>query len=571
MTRAARAERGAEAALALVALATALHLWSRFDNPVGLRVQTLLSTTAWRAAEGLERLPGFEDVSDLLVLVRGTLLAVVVIALLRPGRRGGVRAWAGHAAAIVPLFGLGAVVLYGGGMAPIAWGATLVGALLVGRHPAEGPPPFAVVAAGAWAGCVAFLLLHALYVSGPGIQPALVADGGIGAWFQSVLEPLTGAPFLRRLVQATLAAALVLLSGALHRRGVPILPRLRRGPAGWLAPVAHAALLAGVTALPVQVLWSWKCPAADPAVTEIDARAGSFQLHVVDEGRALWSVDREAAVTRRWALPEGTPLPDVDWRTIRYEAWPEEQIPSRGAVWGALVDPELHDSSVLVRLDAATGRPLGDPVVTDGCYVASWASLPDGRLLLGCEYTPEFIVLRAADGTILDRFEVPEAGSFEEVVVQGDVAYTVPLWFGARLTRVDLSERRALGSSLLGDFNWGAEAADGRLFVTRFHEGRLLSVDMATGAVLDAVRVGYGARPVVVRPGGRWVIAAGTYSGALAAAEVRPDGTFGDVRRRLVGGLVRSLAPAADGRSLYYAGRCGVQALDLDAWLGADR
>jgi hypothetical protein len=188
--------------------------------------------------------------------------------------------------------------------------------------------------------------------------------------------------------------------------------------------------------------------------------------------------------------------------------------------------------------------------------------------LLGCEYTPEFLVLDAETGAIQDRFVVPEAGSFEEIVLSGDVAYAVPLWFGASLTRVDLQDHRALGSTFPGDFNWGATQLDGTLLVTRFQEGRVQSVDMESGAVLDAVHVGYGTRPVVVRPGTRWVIAAGTYSGTLAAAELADDGTFADPVRLPVGGLVRSLAPSPDGRFLYFAGRCGVRSLDLAAWLG---
>jgi hypothetical protein len=291
----------------------------------------------------------------------------------------------------------------------------------------------------------------------------------------------------------------------------------------------------------------------------------------VDQGRALWSVDREAAVTRRWSLPDGAPLPDIDWRRVRPGSWPEEQMPGPGgSVWTALVDPELHDSSVLVRVDASTGLP-GAVVVTEGCYVASWATLPEGqRLLLGCEYTPEFLVLDAESGAILDRFLVPEAGSFEEIVLEpsGTTAFTVPLWFGAQLTRVDLVAREAMSASFLGDFNWGAAEHGGRLFVTRFHEGRIQSVDMASGRVLDAVHVGYGARPAAVRPGGRWVIGAGTYSGSLTAAAIEADGTFGTSRRLPVGGLVRSLAVTADGRALYFGGRCGVRVLDLDAWLG---
>lgn len=564
-----RATRAVETVLGFLGLATALHLWGGVPNALGLRVQTAFSTTAWRAAEALERLPGFEEVSDVLVLVRGTLLAVVVGAMLWVGRTGGLRAVPGHVTAAVPLLGLLAVVVYGAGLAPTAFLATVALSAFLGRRTEPGPAPRFSLGA-AWVGCVAFLLLHALYVSGPGIQPALVADGGIGGWVSRLVEPLTGSTWLKLLAQGVAVASSLAVSVLLQRRGIPLVPRWVAGPAGWLPPVAQAAVIAIACGAPVQVLSVWKCPTPAYAgpTRVIDARPGSFQLHVVDGGAALWSVDREAAVTRRWALPTGRPLPDIDWRSVRPDAWPEEQIPAPGAVWSALVDPEIYDASVLVRVDDHTGQPTGQPVVTDGCYVASSAMLPTGELLLGCEYTPEFLVLDAETGAIHDRFVVPEAGSFEEIVLSGDVAYAVPLWFGASLTRVDLQDHRALGSTFLGDFNWGATQLDGTLLVTRFQEGRVQSVDMESGAVLDAVHVGYGTRPVVVRPGTRWVIAAGTYSGTLAAAELADDGTFADPVRLPVGGLVRSLAPSPDGRFLYFAGRCGVRSLDLAAWLG---
>ena len=71
-----------------------------------------------------------------------------------------------------------------------------------------------------------------------------------------------------------------------------------------------------------------------------------------------------------------------------------------------------------------------------------------------------------------------------------------------------------------------------------------------------------------VRPGGGGVMAAATYSGRLTAVRVDDQGRFGESRSLPVGGLVRSLAASQDGSTLYFAGRCGVRALDLDAWLG---
>lgn len=573
-----RVMRLCEGLAAVGLIATIAHLWGGLANPIGLRIQTALSTTAWGAAELLERLPFFEDVSDGLVLLRGSLAAALIAVPLFLRARGRTFGLLAHILAPLPLAGLGAMIIYGGGMSPAAWTATLAAAVLIA--PATRPPidrprhSRAASAAAVWLGLVGFFMLHALYVSGPGIQPALVADGGVGAWFGAALDPLSGSPWLLRGLQAGVFVLSVGASVVAQRRGFPLVPRLAAGPAGWLIPALHAALLAGAAAGPVQLLSVWKCPPPEHAgpVRVIDDRPGSFQLHVVDEGRALWSVDREGASTRRWTLPEGVPMPSIDWLALRPEAWPEEQMPTAGGiVWSALVDPHLHGSSVLIGVDAARGTRRAGPVVTDGCYVASWAPLPGGEaLLLGCEYSPEFLVFRTADGAVIDRFTVPSAGSFEEIVLSADgaTAYTVPLWFGAQLTAIDVEARRAESSLFLGDFNWGATSIGDILFVTRFQEGRLQSVDMARGSVLDAVHVGYGARPTTVRPGGGWVMAAATYSGRLTAVRVDDQGRFGESRSLPVGGLVRSLAASQDGSTLYFAGRCGVRALDLDAWLG---
>ncbi len=579
-----------EVALGLTLLALVLHLWTPLANPPGLWVRTGLSMLGWWAAERMDHVPLLGSLSDGMVLAEALILSAIVLLpmlAVRPidddsgrlarGYRIGYLVVAG--VAVLPaLLGLLALIAFGGGLAGGLTALLVLGlaikypwttwppdppALRAGERPPLLPDGRIAYALGVLGGTIAFLYLHVVFVSGPGIQPLPVSERLPDA-LSPVLQALPDGPVSRTTARIVFAAGALVLSVVLQRKGVPLLPRLRTGPVGWVAPLGHMALVLLLCAAPVQLLDVWRCPDLDEPVRQLAQEPGTFQLAVVDDGRQLWANLREQRRTLRFSLPDGAPLPPIEWEAVQRDSWPEELIPlPTGEVWVGLVAPAAGDQTLMATVSASSGAQRGAPFIVPRCYVSSWTWLPGrNRLLVGCEYSPELLVIEPASRQVEERWRVPGLGSVEEIVhvpVVG-LVYAVPLWFGPWLTGIDPEEGRAVRSAWVGDFNWGAARAGRHLYLSRFHEGRILKVDARGPSVVDRFEAPWSARPVALAERG-WLLTAGTYSGRLDAIDIGPEGG----RRRLrVGGLVRSLAAAGD--TLYYGGRCGIHAVDLDAW-----
>jgi hypothetical protein len=588
------AEIVAEVALGLTLAALLLHLWTPLANPLGLWARTGLSMLGWWAAERMDHVPLLGSLGDGAVLLEGLILSAIVVLpalALRPpdetgraarGLRIGYFVLAG--VAVLPvLLGLLSLIAFGGGLAGDVTTLLVLGlatlypwstwppdppALRPGERPPLLPKGKIAFAVGVPVGAIAFLYLHVIYVSGPGIQPLPISEG-LPAALSPLLQALPDGPVVRTALRVLFAAGALIGSVLLQRRGVPLLPRLRTGPVGWVAPLGHVALLLLLCAAPSQLLDVWRCPdlEADGPVRLLVDEPGTFQLAVVDDGRQLWTNLREQRRTLRIDLPGGGELPPIDWEQVQRDSWPEELIPlPNGQVWVGLVAPAAGDQTLMAVVDAASGRRSGSPFIVPRCYVASWTWLPRGRLLVGCEYAPEFLVIDPATRDVEERWRVPGLGSVEELVhdPQTGLVYAVPLWFGPWLSGIDPAEGRAVRSRWVGDFNWGAtlHSEGGTVWLTRFHEGRILEVDLEELSISRRFGAPWSAR-AILQVQDRWLITAGTYSGRIEAVDLEAELS----RRKLrVGGLVRSLA--ADGERLYYGGRCGIHAVDLDGWLG---
>ena len=583
-----------EVALGLTLAALILHLWTPLANPPGLWARTGLSMLGWWAAERMDHVPLLGSLSDGAVLLEALILSALVVLpamLLRPiddesGRlarsvRVGYLVLAG--VAVLPaLLGLLALIAFGGGLAGGVTTLLVLGlatlypwstwppdppALRAGERAPLLPEGRLAFALGVPLGAIAFLYLHVIYVSGPGIQPLPVSEVLPDA-LSPLLQALPDGLLARTVLRVLFAAGALIGSVVLQRLGVPLLPRLRTGPVGWVAPLAQVALVVLFCAAPVQLLDVWRCPDLEPdgPVRLLAGDSGTFQLAVVDDGQQLWVNLREQRRTLRFSLPGGAELPPVQWEGVQRDSWPEELIPLPGGeVWVGLVAPAAGDQTLMAIVDAASGGTLGAPFIVPRCYVASWTWLTAReRLLVGCEYTPEFLVIDRARREVEERWRVPGLGSVEEIVHDPatGLVYAVPLWFGPWLSGIDPEQGRAVRSRWVGDFNWGAAVhpEGGRVWLTRFFEGRILEVDLRDLSIIRRYRAPWSARPILqVRD--RWLVTAGTYSGRIEAVDTRGE----PGRRALrVGGLVRSLA--SDGQSLYYGGRCGIHAVDLDGW-----
>lgn len=582
-----------EAAVGLTLVALVLHLWTPLANPLGLWARTGLSLVGWWAAERMDHVPLFGSLSDGMVLLEALVLSAVVLLpmlAVRPvdeGTRRWVRGYrigylvVAGAAVLPAVLGLLALIAFGGGLAGGLTALLVLGlatfypwttwppdppALRAGERAPLLPQGRVACALGVLGGMVAFLYLHVVFVSGPGIQPLPVSEGLPDA-LAPLLQALPDGPIVRTVMRVLFAASALALSVVLQRKGVPLLPRLRTGPVGWVAPLGHMALLVLLCAAPAQALDVWRCPdlEADGPTRRLTDEPGTFALAVVDDGRQLWANLREQRRTLRFALPGGEPLPPIEWERVQRDSWPEELIPLPGGeVWVGLVAPAAGDQTLMATVDAATGVQRGSPFIVPRCYVASWTWLPDReRLLLGCEYAPEFLVIEPGSRAVEDRWRVPGLGSVEEIVFdpKSGLVFAAPLWSGPWLTGIDPEEGRAIDSLWIGDFTWGAalDAERGVAWLTRFHEGRVLAVDLSDRTVAARHEAPWSARPIVLHDG--WLLTAGTYSGRLQAIDTSTDAPRRTLR---VGGLVRSLA--SDAHHLYYGGRCGIHAVDLDAW-----
>jgi hypothetical protein len=545
-------DRAVGAVLVVLALALALGL----PLPGLGAAVTGLSLALWGAASALEHVPVLGATGDARILLDAALLAALFSVPTKPGRARLV----GHVGAVPALLGLAGLLLFGLGLG--GWLAVVaVGGAVLLPHPERGPSADRRVLAGAlFAGWAALFALHALYVSGPGIQPAPVADRGFWGAVQDGLSALPGGAWVEPVASAFGVAAAVGASKALRGAGVPLRPRAVGGPAQWVVAFAHLAGVVGLAASGPWLARVWRCPDAQDLVRVLDPRPGVFQLAVV--GDQLWANDREERETRRYALPGGAALPPVRWEDAVPDAWPEELIPlADGGAWVALVVGE-DDGSLVVPLDA-DGAP-GPRFPLPGCFVASSARLSGGDVLLGCEYAPDFLRLDPRSGEVKERFAVPGLGSAEAVEVIADRAYAVGLWDAPWLVEIDPTTHRAVRSRFAGDFNWDLAWSPGSdlLAVPRFLQRTIDLYDRATLAPRGHLPGEFGARPIVFDGERQAFYVAGTFSGRLRAAALD-----GRTRALRVGGLVRSLALRGD--TLYLGGRCGVQAVDVAAWGGA--
>lgn len=595
--------RVAELSLGLAAVAAIAHTLGGLRTPLGVAVQTAVSRFSWGLAAAVEEWPILHDASDVTVILGATVMTGLALIPLVPYARHleaeaaksqAARDYEGdrsEPALLVSLWtqmlavpgavGLLGAALWGAGLAPklaVGTGLTLLAVAMtqtarragsLSRAPAT--PRILTLRVVPWVlGWAAFLWLHALYVSGPGIEPLPVAEDGFVDVIATALAALPEHTLLRPVADGLGVVVALFVGATLMISGFPLLPRLAAGPAGWLHGLFTPAVVAVILGTPTQLLDQWRCPAPGTGPIEwVDARPGVFQLDVA--GRELWAVDRRAAETRRFQLTDGRLAATVAWAEFYDGAQPEEQwVSGTGEVWTALVSGGYDSGSVLVALDANSGVRTAAPMVVPGCWVSSVVVRDEGKeAILGCEHSGEILHLDLVNRSFGERFAIPGAGSVEELVHDPRTRhlFALPLWRGHRLLELDLQRAKPVRSRPLGDFQWSAALDPVRdaLWVPRFQEGQLWRVRVDDLQVDRVERLSYGLRPIVLLDGGARVVTAATYSGRLWAVDAT-----GDERPRSlhVGGLVRDLALAPDGTTLWLAGRCGVGRIDTRAWPG---
>lgn len=559
-TRPRRASEWTDRLVYTVAVLTVLDVLLGMPNAVGARVRSALSQTLFALAASLEHIPLLSEGSDvgavLSALALGALLLAPGLLLLRSSPRSRPGAVLLHLGAIPASLGLLAGLGWAAGLTPMGASLLLLAAALGSPAVPERPSRSWVGAAGLL-GLLGVTFAHAVYVSGPGMQPTLLGDAGPVAALGPLLASLPNGPAFRTVCQVTVGLLAVAGLARLHLAHHSLVPRFSDGPAGWLAPLAGLLGLTLLLSLPVQTLDVLRCPPLPSHMTLVDGRSGTFQMAFTQD--RLWAADRQGGRVRGFELPGGAALPTSALRG----GWPEEITSTPQGLWLAQV-PGGSDGSVFAQLDPTTGAAMSR-VPVPGCFVASTLWMPAQKsLLLGCEYGGKLIWFRPATGQQPIAQNVPGLGSVESLVHTRWGVIAAPLWHGDQLVRLHPETLALLDSRFVGDFGWGLDADGELVALGRFQEGRVDLFD-SEFARLGSVKVGFGVRDVVLwtaDDGTSWVIALASGAGRVTAAPT----AGGPAVRVQIGGGARDLALRDS--SLYVGGRCGIVSMDLERWLG---
>ncbi len=318
---------------------------------------------------------------------------------------------------------------------------------------------------------------------------------------------------------------------------------------------------------------------ADPRLRMLSSLPGTFSVATTDQQALVVLRDRGAVlhvdlrngrVQERSLLSLPSPAMDAQVRTggrLQRVAYPEEvAVDPKGRFHLFAEVPGEIPTNLVVRLSGIDGSVETVADWPGFCTVSSWAWDADrGRALVGCEWRSELLDYDAEDLADVVRRPIEGEGEVEELLPAGGGRWdTLSLWTSPWLRRVELPSGRVLARRYVGTFGWEMVRDDGGLlWIARFHAGQLLGLDAETLSPVVARRVGHGIRGLVWdRRHGR-LLAASTYDGWLRAAD-----RSGPLQSMRIGGWVRDIDLAEEGRIAVFGGLCGVFVLDLDAWLG---
>lgn len=318
--------------------------------------------------------------------------------------------------------------------------------------------------------------------------------------------------------------------------------------------------------------------AADPAITVLDPRPGTFAVQPIPAGPGL---PRGAIVSTLrdqqlllWRPLDGRPPVVHALATLPLEAWgsseqfmraafPEELgLDPHGRVHVWIEVPDPGSERVRLLLDAGTGAILEIDELPTACFVSSWLwDVENDHAVAGCEWNGEVMI----DGaTGWRRAAVEGAGELEELLAVDGQWIGSSLWSSPWLVRIDPDRLTVTDRTPVGTFVWGLAALpdQGLIAVPRFLAGGLLFVDAESLTPRRSVRVGWGVRAITQVPNGP-VLTASAYDGHLYAVD--PSGAS-PTRKLHVGGWTRDL-DLLDPDTLVLGGACGVLQIDLPSWL----
>jgi hypothetical protein len=413
------------------------------------------------------------------------------------------------------------------------------------------------------------------------LMKAIVAGLVTAAAARFLLDP--GAPWL----------SIPLLVGA----GAAIVGALPTGPASFdpirwprlLLPATLAALLLFSHTYAARV---FACPTALPAGVERIADGGDiFEVVLGRDGNVLALSSRserrflalrvqpevgEVRATDPVAIPSP---PDGPPGTTYGYAEELQYLPDQDQFLGTVVavshDFFLQENSPAHDVNNALVRISGDGARAESlhgrsrlCWVGNlvWDSLRS-RVLIGCEYDSRIWTYDPEADEIAYGMEAVELADVAAFAVddrpERGFVYTVSMWLGDRITKLDGDSLEILDQRRVGDAHYALELdpKTNRLFASSYYRSVVSVIDADSLETIDVIPTGLGARAVGVDPERGLVVVSSVYDGLLRICRTEDASV---VRRLKVGGHVKDIAIDKERGLAYFANSCGIFRLDLN-------
>jgi len=234
---------------------------------------------------------------------------------------------------------------------------------------------------------------------------------------------------------------------------------------------------------------------------------------------------------------------------------PERRIAGLPAVHGLAATPNgeyLVAGSLLEEERGAAGVPERPEGMSEDEHAAHHAP-PAGTAVLQTDSVSLVSIVRARDGEILRRIEVP--GAVHHIAVAPNGAFAVATHpGGGGISIIDLSSMQLVATVQTGPLpNYAAVSPDSkRIYVSNTGNGTVSEIDVQRRIVLRNFLAGEGPEHLVLSPDGRRLYVADAEKGVVEEISTKSGSTM---RKFEIGGMLHGLDLSQDGRQLFVSAR----------------
>ena len=289
----------------------------------------------------------------------------------------------------------------------------------------------------------------------------------------------------------------------------------------------------------------------------------------------------------RAVAPDAVPAPPQEERLRPGEmlgyAEEIEYLPSEDLFLGTVIavdhDFFLQDNSPAHDVNNALVKIRGDGGAAEElvgvsrlCWIGNMAWDPlRRRVLLGCEYDARIWTYDPATDEVGYGFEGPDLADVAAFAVDTrpdrDHVYTVSMWTGDRISRLDGASLELQKQTRIGDAHYALELdpTTDRLFASSYYRSTVTIVDADSLERVGGIATGLGTRALGLDPGRGLLLASSVYDGMLRVCRTADGSVLETVR---IGGHIKDIAVDTRRGLAYFAGVCGVFRADLNVLAG---